>query len=220
LSRRFVCWAMLLTVPSALLGQTPSAILHTQGGVWVNNYEANDSSAIFTGDVIETRPGFSANLMLEGSSVLIQPESVTKFESDLLALEHGGVSVGTSRSFKVRVKCITVTPVANEWTQYEVSDVNGTIQVAARKNDVHVEVAGHQKPSGDNAGSQGGSVKEGEQKNYIESDLCGGPPRKGGASAIDPKWIAIGAGGAGVLIWALIHGGGGSSPTPISNSTP
>jgi len=47
---------------------------------------------------------FSANLALDGSTVLIQAESVAKFQGDLLVLDHGSVSVGTSKTFKVRGK--------------------------------------------------------------------------------------------------------------------
>ncbi len=161
--RGFLCWVMLVIVPVSLLGkrtrqaassQTGQAriaaagILHTQGGVWVNGYEARDSSAVFPGDLLETKPGSSANLSLDGSTVLIQPESVAKLQTNLLELDHGSVCVGTSKSFKVRVNCLTVVPVLNEWTQYEVNNVNGNVQVAARKNDVNVErEADRKKPS-------------------------------------------------------------------------
>jgi hypothetical protein len=225
LTRFFLCWALVVLVPLSLLGQTPSAILHTPGGVWVNGYEANDSAAIFSGDVLETKPGFSANLTLEGSEVMIQPESVTKFQADWLELDHGGVSVGTSKGFKVRVNCITVEPVTNEWTQYEVADVNGTVQVAARKSDVNVEIEkDHRKPL-DQAGSQKASVHEGEQRSYNESEICGAPARPAGAgSVLSPKWIAIGAGsavGAGILICVvLLCPGKGGSPPPVSASRP
>jgi len=212
--RSFVCWAMVVMVPQSLLGQTPAAILHAQGGVWINGYEAKDSAAVFAGDLLETRPRFSANLTLEGSAVLIQAESLTKFQGDWLELDHGRVSVETSQSFQVRVHCIRVVPVANEWTQYEVTNVNGTVQVAAHKSDLNVQIEGaHRKPSEETAGAQGGSVHEGERRNYDESQLCGVPARpKGAGSALEPKWIAIGAGGAGILIWILVHGGGGNSP--------
>jgi len=55
--RGFLCWVMLVIVPVSLLGQsapnqTGAAILHTQGGVWVNGYEAKDSSAVFPGDLL------------------------------------------------------------------------------------------------------------------------------------------------------------------------
>jgi len=86
-----------------------------------------------------TKPGFSATLNLEGTTIQLQEETVAKLQDDVLLLDHGGVSVGTSKSFKVKVNCITVIPVLNEWTQYDVTDVNGTVQVAARKNDVNIE---------------------------------------------------------------------------------
>ncbi|MGB9284136.1 MAG: hypothetical protein WCB59_08965, partial [Candidatus Sulfotelmatobacter sp.] len=53
-------------------GDTGSAILHSEGGVWLNGMEMSGSAAIFPGDSVETKPGFVANLDAEGSSVLIQ----------------------------------------------------------------------------------------------------------------------------------------------------
>ncbi len=211
---------MVVILPLSLLGQTPSAILHTQGGVWVNGFEATDSSAIFTGDLLETKPGFSATLNLEGSTVQIQPESVGKFQDDVFVLDHGSVSVGTSKIYKVRVHCMTVVPVSNEWTQYDVTDLNGTVQVAAHKSDVRVEhESKEKKTSPDTEGSRGTIVHEGEQKSYSESEICGAPPEVTQAgTSINVKWVAAGAGGAGILIWLLLHGGGGKSP--ISASTP
>lgn len=228
---------MLVIAPVSLLGQTgqgqnapnqtassaPAAILHTQGGVWVNGYEARDSSAIFVGDLLETKTGFTANLSLEGTTIAIQEESVAKLQDDVLVLDHGNVTVGTSKSFKVRVKCITVTPVLAEWTQYDVTDVNGTVHVAARKDDVKVELAlNSQKTSTPPAtppASSDATVREGEERNYRESEACGAPelPKSAG-SGLSPKWIGVGAAGAGVLIWVLVHGGGGK--TPLSASQP
>jgi hypothetical protein len=219
---------MLIVVPLSLLAQTPSAILHAQGGVWVNEYEARDSAAIFSGDTIETKPGFSATLAVEGSQVLIQPESVTKFQGDYIELDHGGVSVETSRSFRVRVHCITVIPAANTFTQYDVTDVNGTVQVSARKSDVNVDIEhGDHKPTDPpvTQGSQRASVHESEQRSYNESEVCGAPPRPVSPStSLSPKWIAVGGGGAagvGVLLCLVVfcnsHGG---TPPPVSASRP
>jgi hypothetical protein len=214
---------MVAIVPIPLMAQTQSAIVHTQGGVWVNGYEAKDASAVFSGDVIETRDNFSAMLNLEGTSVLVQPESVVKFQGDALELDHGSVSVETSTSFKVLVHCITVVPVANEWTQYDVVDLNGSVQVSAHTRDVNVkwEHGGAKNPVENALGQQGqeqGSVHQGEQKKYDESELCGAPPKPNAGSLPNPKWIAAGAAGAGVLIWVVVHGGGGKKP--VSASTP
>jgi hypothetical protein len=189
--------------------------------VWINGYEAHDSSAVFPGDVIETKPDSSANLSLDGSTILIAPESVSKFQADLLELDHGGVSVVTSKSFKVRVNCILVVPVLNEWTEYVVTNLNGTVQVAARKLDVNVE---HERGRGKEVpesqpSQERASVHEGEQKSYEESMVCGPAARPASAlEGINPKWIAAGAAGAGILIWLLIHGG--SPKTPASPSQP
>jgi hypothetical protein len=211
----------LLSMGQALPEKSGGAILHTQGGVWVNGYEAHDSSAVFPGDVIETKPDSSANLSLDGSTVLIAPESVSKFQEDLLELDHGGVSVVTSKSFKVRVNCIRVVPVLNEWTQYVVTNLNGTVQVAARKLDVNVEHdrgRGREVPESQPS-QERASVHEGEQKSYDESKVCGPGARPTSSwGGISPKWIAAGAAGAGILIWLLIHGG--NPKTPASPAAP
>jgi len=202
-------------------GQTVAAVLHAQGGVWINGYEAQDSSAVFPGDLLETKVGSQATLSLDGSTVLIQPESVAKLQNNLLELDHGSVSVGTSKSFKVRVNCITVVPVLNEWTQYDVTNLNRNIQVAARKNDVNVErEIDLKKPSPETGAPHGSTVHEAEQKSFNESEICGPPARPAGAgTSVNPKWIAAGAAGAGLLVCVLLCRGTPTKP-PISPSAP
>lgn len=250
--RCLLCWVMLWIVPVSLLGQngqiptgqsqtqpvpngptqsgpvqteqnpTGGAILHTQGGVWINGYEAKDSSAVFPGDLLETKPGSTANLSLDGSTVLIQPESVAKLQTNLLELDHGSVFVGTSKNFKVRVHCMTVVPVSNDWTQYEVNNLNNNVQVAARKNDVRVErELDQRKPTAETEGSSGTILHESEQKSFDESEICGAPPRVTGASnGTNSKWIIGGAAaGTGVLLCVLLCSGGGGKK-PLSASSP
>jgi hypothetical protein len=223
--RVFLCWAMTVIAPTFLLGQNvpdqpAAAILHTQGGVWVNGYEARDSSAIFAGDEIETKSGATGNLVLDGSTILIAPESVGKFQADIFELDHGSVSVGTTKTYKVRVHCLRVIPVANEWTQYVVTDLNGNVHVEAHKLDVNVEHEHAQlKPSPETENTQRASVHEGEEKSYDESQICGAALKPTSPlSGVSPAWYAAGAAGAGILIWILIHGGGGK--TPVSASEP
>jgi hypothetical protein len=222
--RAFLCWAMAVIAPSSLLGQNvpdqpAAAILHTQGGVWVNGYEARDSSAIFAGDEIETKSGATGNLVLDGSTILIAPESVGKFQADVFELDHGSVSVGTTKGYKVRVHCLKVDPVANQWTQYVVTDLDGNIHVAAHKLDVNVErEQGKMKPTPESDNAQRASVHEGEEKSYSESEICGAAERPTSPlSGVNPAWYAAGAAGAGLLIWILLHGGG---KQPISASQP
>jgi hypothetical protein len=212
---------MILLLPQSLLANdSGSAILHTQGGVWVNGSEVPDSTAIFPGDLLETKPGFAANLSADGSMVLIQPESVLKFQGDSLLLEHGSVSVGTSKAMRVKVNCLTVVPLLSEWTQYEVTDVTGKVLVAARKNDVKINrEGGLAKLSKEPETASGAIVHEGERGTREESQVCGAPPGPATAgNVLNPKWIAAGAAGGGILILLLLHGG--PSKPPISSSKP
>jgi hypothetical protein len=219
--RNFVCWVMVFLCPLSLTAaDTGSAVLHSEGGVWVNGLEVAESTVVFPGDLLETKPGFVANLDAEGSSVLIRPESVVKFQGTFLILEHGSVSVGTSTAMSVHVNCIKVEPVSKERTQYDVADVNGTVQVAARKNDVNITQGGTlQKASKESNPSQSATVHEGQQASRDESVVCGAAARPAGAgSGVNTKWLEIGAGaGGGVLLLCLLLC---KSSGPISPSQP
>ncbi|HLW85892.1 MAG TPA: hypothetical protein VKR60_11815 [Candidatus Sulfotelmatobacter sp.] len=241
--RRVLTWILVAILPASLqAADAKSAILHSQGGVWVNGMEAADASAVFPGDLLETKPGFSATLDVDGSTVSIQQESVVKFDDNLLILDHGNLLVGTTTGMRVRVHCINVIPVSSaQWTQYEVTDVNGSVQVAAHKNDVRIELEGSllktpvptATPGGASGGAPGGAsggmpglggttVHEGEQATRRESEVCAAPPKPASASGplgLSPKWIATGAGGAGILICLLAHCFGGGSG-PVSPSQP
>jgi hypothetical protein len=189
--------------------------------VWVNGSEIAGSSVVFPGDVIETKPGFVANLDAEGSSVLVQPESVVKFQGTFLGLEHGSVSVGTSTSMSVHVNCIKVEPVTGDRTQYDVADVNGTVQVAAHKNDVNITQGGaSRKTASDSNSSQSATVHEGQQATRDESTACGAaaPPEKPGIP-VNTKLLVIGGGaGAAVILCLLLCRGTG--PTKVSPDGP
>jgi hypothetical protein len=207
---------MVILCPLSLTAaDTGSAVLHSEGGVWVNGLEVAASTVVFPGDLLETKPGFVANLDAEGSSVLIQPESIVKFQGTFLVLEHGSVSVGTSTLMSVHVDCIKVEPVSNERTQYDVADVSGTVQVAAHKNDVNITQGGAlQKASKESTPPQSATVHEGQQATRDAAGVCGAAPRPGGAAnGLNTKWLEIGAGaGGGVLVLCLLLCKGKKSP--------
>jgi hypothetical protein len=206
-SRIFVSWVMLILFPLSLMAaDTGSAILRGSGGVWVNGVEVADSIAVFSGDLLETKPGFIANLDVEGSSVLIQGESVVKFQGDYLILEHGSVAVGTSTLMSVHVNCLKVEPLSNDRTQYDVTDTSGTVQVAAHKKDVRIErtAALHKTPA-QSSPSESDVVHEGEQGTRDESAVCGAASPAQAGHALNLKWPEIaGATGGGVLVLCLI----------------
>lgn len=227
-ARNLCCWMMIVLTPLWLTAAgTNSAVVHSKGGVWVNGAEATDSTAVFPGDLLETKPGFVANLDAEGSSVLIQPESIVRFQGSFLILEHGSVEVGTSTSMSVHANCIKVEPLSNARTQYDVTDVSGTVQVAARKNDVNIAQAGSVRKASSQS-NPASIVREGQQSSRDETVACGAASRPEAAGSspgmnttgMNTKWLEIGGGiaGGGIALCLILCKG--SSTSSVSPSQP
>jgi hypothetical protein len=205
--RNSIAVLMVFLFPlSMVAADTGSAILRSNGGVWVNGNEVAGSTTVFPGDSLQTKPGFVANLDAEGSSVLIQPETIVKYENNFLVLEHGSLSVGTSTAMSVHVNCIRVEPLSNERTQYEVADVSGKVEAAARKNDVRItQTRGAKKASLENSSKSSSVIHEGEQASREESQACGAAAPESPTHGLNPKWLEIGGGaGAGVIVLCLL----------------
>ena len=222
--RIVLCWMMIILFPLSLAAaDTGSAVVHSSGGVWVNGTEVADATAVFAGDLLETKPGFVANLEIAGSSVLIQGESIVKFQGEYLVLEHGSVAVGTSTLMKVHVNCLVVEPLTNDRTQYDVTDVSGKVDVVAHKNDVNIKPEGGALRESSSKGNvtQSATVHEGQQATRDESSACGAASRPLGAgSGVNTKWIEVGAGtGGGILVLCLLLCKGKSS-SDVSPSQP
>ena len=213
---------MIILFPLSLMAvDTGSAILRSSGGVWVNGAQVADSTVLFPGDSLETKPGFIANLDAEGSSALIQGESLVKFQGGYLILEHGSVAVGTSTSMSVQVNCLRVEPLSSDRTQYEVTDLSGTVQVVARKNDVRIlQIGGLRQPSAETSSSQPSILHEGHKATRDESAVCGATGPQNAGNPLSAKWLKIGGGAAaGVIVLCLIVCRG-KSPPNISPTSP
>jgi hypothetical protein len=214
---------MIVLLPLSLYADdTGAAMLRSNGGVRVNKNQALSSSALFPNDLIETQTGAMARIEAAGSTADISSDSAVQFEGDELVLDHGRVSVNTSRLLRVRVGCVTVTPVLGEWTHYDVEDKDGKITVSAFKHDVYIDArSSDPKQAKQTERSERATVKETEQKS--RTDKCGAGEIKdsgrlaGRGALMNSPW-ARGAGivGIGVLTcWALCRGG-----PPLSPSNP
>ncbi len=170
-----VLFLVVLLPVSAFAQDTGGAIVHTNGaGVLVNNSAAPASTAVFPNDLIETKKGAFARLQANGSSVDINSETMVQFASEELVLDHGILSVNTSRGLGVRVGCVTVTTVnPSDWTQYEVMDVDGKVTVHSLKNDVYIDSrSNNPRDVKKSSHSTRDLVRESQQKSREEK--CGG----------------------------------------------
>jgi hypothetical protein len=183
-----VCWMLIAAIPASLSAADAGAMLYGKG-VLRNGVEIPNSSAVFSGDLLETRADSIANSNSLGSSVIISPTSLVQFQGQSLSVEHGSVSVATSHGISVRVRCMTIVPVTSSWTHFEVTDVNGTVEVAAKKNDVRLETVA-MSGSSKEASPSSNNLREGEQTTRDEPDGCKGDKRKKDEGA-----VAAGRGG-------------------------
>lgn len=218
---------MIAVLPVSLLADdTGAAMLRSHGGVLVNRNSAPDSTALFHDDLIETQKDVVARIEATGSTADINPETMLQFEGDELVLDHGSLSVNTSRALKVRVGCLIVTPVNADWTQYNVTDRDGKVTVSALKNDVYIDSRSDSRSTNPEQAKQAKRsdrviVREGEQKSREEK--CGATivkesGRLAGRGAIMNSPWAKGAGIAAIgalTCFALCH-----DDDPVSPSKP
>ena len=70
--------------------------MYTNGAAWLNGSEVPKSAAVFSGDMLQTRPDSTASIQSIGSNVMVSADSLVKFEGLAVELEHGAVRVTTS----------------------------------------------------------------------------------------------------------------------------
>jgi hypothetical protein len=206
---------MLIAVfPASLMAaDAGAAMLYVKGEAWINGSAVPRSSAVFPGDLVQTKPDAVVNINAAGSNVMILSDSMVKFEGDALAIEHGSVTVATSKGMATRIGEVTVSPTSTKWTEFQVTDVNGSVQIMARKGDVSID---------DGQGTT--TLAQGEQTTRDENQESRKRKKRepGAATAASGSVlnspIAIGVGAAaigGVLTWVLLQG-----DEPLSPKTP
>jgi len=205
----------VLVFPASLFAgdMTPAAMIYSHGGTMLNGTAVPRSSALFSGDLVQTGADSVANINSTGSTVLVLNDSLIQYEGDSLKLEHGGITISTSKSMSAHVGDVKVSPAKGVLTEFEVRDVDGRVQIAARKGDLSVTdqngtstLAQGQETTRDESSSQ--------SKRHKTGPVPGAAPGSGGA-VLDSPWVIGIAGGAiiGVTTWVLVQGDNPVSPT-------
>ena len=211
---------MVVICPAALLAaDQPAAMLYSHGTALLNGNSITRSSAIFSGDLVQTQADSVANINATGSAVLVLNDSLVQYQGNAVKLEHGGVTISTSKLLATRAGDVTVSPAASVWTDFEVRDVDGTVQIAARKGDLTISddhgtttLAQGQQTTRDDAQSQNSQNEDKKKKKKRGS--AGAVTAAKGAILDNPVVIGIGAGAiAGVTAWVLIQGDEPASPS-------
>jgi hypothetical protein len=210
------CWLMLVITPASVMASDGAAvaIVSGKGSVLLNGNLLPDSSAINAGDSVQTTVESMATITGSGVSVIVQPESLLKFVApNSISLEQGAISVATSTGIVTSAGMASATPASNVWTEYEVTNANGGVEIHVRKGTLNV-----------NCGKETATLPEGEHIGSDPSGKCSRDRRRAGAypSASgdilsSPYWKYIAAAaGTGILIWLLWP----NPKQPVSASQP
>jgi hypothetical protein len=209
---------MVVIFPAALFAaDQPAAMLYSHGTALLNGDSIARSSAIFSGDLVQTNADSAANINASGSIVLVLNDSLVKYQGNAVELEHGGVTISTSKALATRAGDVTVSPAASVWTEFEVRDVDGTVQIAARKGDLTISddtgtttLAQGQQTTRDESQSQ----EENKKKNKKRAAGAIPGAATGGGILSSPWVIGIGGGAvAGATIWVLLQNAPPVSPS-------
>lgn len=211
LFRNALCCAMILPMvaPVSLsAADTNAAMVYARGTAWVNGASVPRSSALFPGDLVQTKSDSAANINAAGSSVTVFSDSLIKFEGTSVEVEHGGVTVATSKSLATRIGDVMVAPVSGNWTEFQVSDVDGTVKIVARKGDLTIS-----DESGTSTLPAGQETTRDESQKKKKKRSGGALPTATGG-ILDTRtamWAGTGIVG-GITAWVLLQGDDPVSP--------
>jgi hypothetical protein len=138
---------------------------------------------------------------------MILPDSLVKFEGGAVAIDHGGVNVATGKSLETHADNLTITPASSAWTEFQVNDMDGQVQIVARKGDLNIS-----------DGSETTTLPQGQQT--VRDSPTKKRKRRGGAApaagggVLDSPWVwgtaLVGLGG--FEAWVILRGSSPISP--------
>jgi len=212
--------AMLL--PGQLLAaDSASAMLYANGTAWVNGNTVPKSAAVFVGDLVQTRPDSSANLNASGSSVMVLADSLVKFQGSAVEIEHGAIRVSTSQELATHAGEVTIKPAGRSWTEFQVTDVDGQVQIIASKGDVTVKDQQGTTTVQEGQQTTRDDTSNPEQKKRKKRRGAGAATAAGGGVLSSSTAIYTGlAIVGGITTWVLLQNDDPLSPACPNNTCP
>jgi hypothetical protein len=211
---------MFLFPGSLFAADSNAAMLYTNGAAWVNGaHVPRSSSAIFLGDLLQTRSDSVANINQAGSSITVLADSLVQFQGTSVDIQHGGVTVATSKEIFATAGDIKVTPKSNAWTEFRVIDTDGTVRIHAEKGDLLIDdgskvVTLAQGQADQTVDENNPQAQNSKKKGKNKKQATGAAPAAGGGILSSPYAVGIGAGAIiGVTTWVLIKNDNPASPT-------
>jgi hypothetical protein len=207
--RQLLIFVLLYSLSSpSLAADVPSvsaAMLNASGKVQVNGGTVPRSTALLSGDRIQTQSDSVANITANGSSVMVMPNSSLEFQGDAVQLIQGGVVIATSKGMLAKAYGWTVSPGSQKQSKFEVAENEDSVIFAAQQGSVTVS-----------DGKETSTVQEGQHT--TKKKKRGGAAAAGTSSGPPVKTIAILTGAAGAAAAGIVLATSGSGSKCVSPS--
>jgi hypothetical protein len=127
----FLAVALVISMSSAdAYAAVAAAMLRSNGGVSVNGSPVTPVTTVFAGDRIETAPQAAASLTMNGSSLMLDPNSSLVFTGNEMNFYCGGGTVQAGQGLSARFGRVAVTP-AKGTARFQVQQSGDTLKVSA-----------------------------------------------------------------------------------------
>jgi hypothetical protein len=218
--RKMVSCVLVLLIPGSMLAaDTNAAMLYINGAAYVNDLRVpRASAAIFSGDMLQTRPNSVANINEPGSSITVLSDSLVQFQGKSVDIQHGGVTVSTSKGVGATAGDVKVTPKSDAWTEFKVVDVDGTVKIHAEKGDLLIDNGSNvltlAQGQPDQTVDENNPDTKNSKKKKNKNQAAGASPAAGGGALSNPITIGVGAGAIlGITTWVLVKSSNPASPS-------
>ncbi len=136
---RLLCSVMLLVLPaSMMLADSQAAMAMVSGMAALNGAAMSGSTAIFSGDLLETGTNSALTINAKGSTVLIGPNSRVHYFGDSVELHLGSTQVNTSKDLKIETDTVKIEPNKTS-AKFRVERAPHVVVVASLAEEVRVE---------------------------------------------------------------------------------
>lgn len=131
-----------------------------------------------------------------------------------MKIDHGAVRVSTSKLMATTAGDVKVVPASSVWTEFNVTDVDGTVRISARKGDLTISdgketttLAQGQDTTRDESSDTSGKSRKNKKQ------AAGATPGATGGVLNSPYAIGIGGGAVvGLTAWAIFKNDDPLSP--------
>jgi hypothetical protein len=138
LGKIMACILAVLLPAATLSAETRAGMLYATNTVMLNGVGASRSSAVYSGDTIQTPADSAVTLTVQGSTVMVGPSSLLVYQGDAVRLNSGTTMVSTEKRMKTQVQKLLVAPASEGRSTYRVARGNGKVLIAALRGSVTI----------------------------------------------------------------------------------